>query len=134
MMPIEFGDHGATVAALGAAGALLILQVLIADLLGILRRHVPGTPVAADHGNALFRAGRAFANTNETVAAFVLLVLFAMLSGADAGQLAVSAWCWLGARVLHMVCYYADWRIARSVAFAASLLALATIGITGLRA
>ena len=51
----------------GALTLLLIVQILIADLIGIKSRHTPGSPVEADHQNLLFRATRTVANTFPVV-------------------------------------------------------------------
>jgi uncharacterized MAPEG superfamily protein len=117
------------VAAIGATGVLLLVQILVVDVAGIRARHVPGMPVTADHGRFLFRAVRAHANTNESIAAFVLLALFGMLGGAQAQWLGAMAWIYVGGRVAHMLCYYADLRLLRSIAFGIGLLAL--LGMAG---
>ncbi len=127
-------EYSNTVLALGAAGGLLLVQALVADMVGMWRRHVPGAPVAVDHGDLLFRVTRAHANTNETVAAFVLLVLFAMLRGAPADSLAFASWAWVATRLAHMAAYYANRPLLRSTAFGLSLLALlglAALGVKG---
>ncbi len=120
------------VGALGATAALLLVQILVVDVAGIRARHTPGTPVAPDHGLFLFRAVRAHANTNESIAAFVLLALFGILRGADAVWLGVLAWIYVGGRAAHMLCYYADLRLLRSAAFAVALLALLAMLAVGL--
>lgn len=117
------------ITAIGATGVLLLVQILVVDFAGIRARHVPGTPVAADHGVFLFRAVRAHANTNESIAAFVLLALFGMLGGAQPQWLGILAWAYVGGRVAHMLCYYANLRLLRSIAFGISLLAL--LGMAG---
>jgi uncharacterized MAPEG superfamily protein len=113
-----------TVCAMAAAGGLLLVQLLVIDVIGIRRGHVPGTPVTGGHEDALFRVTRALANTNETIAAFVLLAVAGILAGASPSWLGGLAWTWFGGRVAHMLCYYADARIPRSIAFGVSLLAL----------
>jgi uncharacterized MAPEG superfamily protein len=120
------------IGAFGAAGVLILLQMLVADFAGIRARHVPGTPVPSDHGLFLFRAVRAHANTNESVAAFVLLALFGIFSGANAQWLNGLAWTYVGARVAHMLSYYADQRLLRSIAFAIGLLALLAMTMVAL--
>ena len=117
--------------AMGAIGLLLLIQLLVVDIAGIRSRHVPGTPVTAEHGVFMFRATRAHANTNESVAAFVLLSLFGIFSSASASWLNVLVWVFVLGRVAHMICYYADQRMLRSVAFAVSLAALFCIFIVG---
>jgi uncharacterized MAPEG superfamily protein len=119
------------IGAFGATGVLILLQMLVADFAGIRTRHVPGTPVPADHSLFLFRAVRAHANTNESVAAFVLLALFGIFSAANAQWLNVLAWTYVGARIAHMLCYYADQRLLRSIAFGIGLLALLAMAAIG---
>lgn len=113
-----------TVLAMTAIGGLFLVQLLVLDFAGIRARHVPGTPIAADHGSFLFRATRAHANTNESIAAFVLLTLVALLASAAPAWTNGCAWLYVMARLGHMLCYYADLRLARSVAFAVGLVAL----------
>ena len=62
---------------MGLTGLLLIIQVLVADVIAIKEKHTPGFPVEPGHHNLLFRTARAYANTNETIAAFALLALHA---------------------------------------------------------
>jgi len=113
-----------TVWALGMSGALLLVQLLVVDLAGLKARHRPGTPVDPDPGNFLFRATRAHANTNESIAAFVLLVLFALLSAASPLWVNALSWAYVAARAAHMLFYYAGLPLPRTIAFAASLIAL----------
>ena len=117
--------------AMGAIGLLLLIQLLVVDIAGIRSGHVPGTPVTAEHGVFMFRATRAHANTNESVAAFVLLCLFGIFSAASASWLNVLVWVYVLGRVAHMICYYADQRMLRSVAFAVSLGALFCMFVVG---
>jgi uncharacterized MAPEG superfamily protein len=124
--------YAGVVGAFGATGVLLLVQILVADFAGIRARHVPGTPVPADHGRFLFRAVRAHANTNESVAAFVLLALYGMFGGASAAWLNGLAWAYVGARAAHMLCYYADLRLLRSIAFGIGLAALLALAAAGL--
>jgi uncharacterized MAPEG superfamily protein len=126
--------YAGVVAAFGATGALMLLQILVVDFAGIRAKHVPGTPVPADHSLFLFRAVRAHANTNEGVAAFVLLALFGIFSAANAQWLNGLAWTYVGARIAHMLCYYADQRLLRSIAFGIALLALLAMAVVGLLA
>ena len=125
-------SHAALFQAFGAAGVLLLLQLLVADVAGIRAGHVPGAPVDADHGRFLFRAVRAHANTNESLAAFALIGLFGVAAGASPAWLGGAAWVYVGARLGHMLCYYVNWRLARSIAFGigvAALLAMFAAGV-----
>ncbi len=126
--------YASTVWAMGISGALLLIQLLVVDLAGIKARHRPGTPVEADHGDFLFRAARAHANTNESIAAFTLLALFGVLSAASPGWLNVLSWAYVAARVAHMACYYAGLQLPRSVAFGVALAALFGMLVVGVSA
>ena len=123
--------YAPTIWAMGATGGLLLVQILVLDVAGIQARHPPGTPVAADHSNFLFRATRAHANTNESIAVFILLALVGVLFGSAAGWLNTLSWVYVGARLAHMLCYYAGLQIPRSVAFAVGVLALLGMGVVG---
>ncbi len=123
-MPLELAPYTTTICALGAMGALLVTQILVLDVAGIRAKHPPGAPVPVDHGSFLFRATRAHANTNENIAAFILLALFGLLSAANPGWLGTMAWVYVGGRVGHMLCYYANLQTLRSVAFGIGLVGL----------
>jgi uncharacterized MAPEG superfamily protein len=113
-----------TILAMAAMAGLFVVQLLVVDVAGIRAGHRPGMPVEADHGNFLFRAMRAHANTNESVAVFILLSVTGMLVAAAATWLNTLAWIYVGARAGHMLCYYADLKAARSTCFAIGLAAL----------
>lgn len=119
--------YAPTVFAMLATAALFLVQLLVLDLAGIKARHVPGTPVQADHASFLFRASRTHANTNESVAAFILLTVVAIFTSASPTWTNACAWLYVGGRLGHMLCYYADLRAARSVAFAVGLIALLSL-------
>ncbi|MBB3045906.1 putative MAPEG superfamily protein [Litorivivens lipolytica] len=124
-------SYSSTIGAMAALAVLLFCQVLVADLIGIRSKHIPGTTVQPDHSNLLFRASRTVANTNESVAIFILAVFFCMLSGAAASSTAYAAWAFVVARLLFATCYYANWQLPRSVMFGLSLIALAALLIIG---
>ena len=123
-----------TIWAMGAMGGLLLVQLLVLDLAGLKARHRPGTPVEPDHGNFLFRATRAHANTNESIAGFILLGFFGVLSGAPAGWLNTLSWIYVLARITHMLCYYAGVHLLRSLSFGVGLAALFGMLIAGVSA
>ncbi|MDZ7591167.1 MAG: MAPEG family protein [Rubrivivax sp.] len=110
--------------ALALSGLLLVIQLLVADLTAIRHRHKAGYPIPADSSKFIFRAARAHANTNETIAAFALLALSAMLLSASPAWVNALSIAWLVCRVAHMGFYYANVKLGRSVAFGLSLLAL----------
>lgn len=117
--------------ACGALAAFLLIQILIADIIGITSKHVPGTPVEASHGNLLFRVSHTVANANESIAVFVLIVLFCVFSGADATSTGSLAWAYVASRVVYALCYYFNQKTLRSVCFGISLLLLLGMLIVG---
>ncbi len=123
--------YAATIWAMGIMGGLVLVQLIVLDVAGIRVGHVPGTTVTGDHSHFLFRASRAHANTNETIAAFILLALFGVLHNAAPGALNLCAAIYVVARVAHMLCYYADWKLPRSGAFLVAFLALVGMLVIG---
>lgn len=123
--------YQATVIALGALAVLMFIQVLILDLVGIRARHKPGYPISADHGSFLFRASRVVQNSNESIAVFLLAVLFCILSGGDVFYAACGAWTYVLSRLLYAVFYYLNIQLARSIVFGVSLVAIAALIIAG---
>lgn len=77
-----------------------------------------------------YRLTIAHANTNESIAAFALLALAAMLTAASPGWTNALLALWLGSRVLHMGFCYANMKPLRSAAFALSLIALLGLFLT----
>lgn len=118
----QFGDYQATLVALALLGVLMIAQSLVADLLGMRSGHKPGHPVKPDHGDLFFRATRAQANTNETVAIFICLAIAGLLLGASPDWLNAGALIYLAGRVAHMAMYYANQQLPRSGAFAVGVV------------
>ena len=118
-----------TIASFVIIGGMLLLQLVVADAIGIVQKHVPGTPIPADHSTLLFRAHRAHANTNESIAAFITLTLFALAVAATPYWLNALCLLYIAGRLGHMMCYYANLQTMRSIFFAVSLLAL--FGILG---
>lgn len=112
-------------AAAVALAVLILLQFLVVDIAGMRSGKVPGMPVTGGHDRFEFRAARAHANTNENLGLFLLCFFAALLLGTDPRWTAFATWAFTAARAAHMSCYYADWRLARSVAFAFGLLAQA---------
>ena len=119
--------YSATIAAMGALAALMFIQLLVADVIGLRSGHMPGAQVQSDHDSLLFRVTRTVGNTNESIAIFVLAVLFCMLGGASVSTTAYAAWGFVVMRFLYAVCYYANWQLPRSMMFGMSLLALAIL-------
>jgi uncharacterized MAPEG superfamily protein len=131
-MPESLMPYGSSLAAWIVVGGAYLVQTLVADLAMVRARHTPGMPIASGHGDFLFRASRAHANTNESLAAFVVLSLAAMLLGASPAWTNGFGWGFALARVGHMLAYYADQRLFRSVAFAVGFACLLGLLIVGL--
>ena len=123
-MPEFLVPYGSTLAAYVWLGGLYLLQALVADVVGIRGGHVPGMPVTTGHGDLLFRATRAQANTNENLPIFLLLSVAALLLGASATWTNRLVWTFVLARAAHMLAYYADLRPLRSAMFTVSTVAI----------
>lgn len=126
-MQFDILAYGPTVWAMGLVGGLLLIQLLIADLAGLKSGHVPGTTVDADHGKFLFRATRAHANTNESVASFILITIFAMHSPLSPFWVNALSCLYFVSRIAHMSFYYAANQRFRSIAFGLSLLTMSML-------
>ena len=121
-----------TVVAWIAMGLLLLVQVLVADVLGLRRKKPPGAAAEGGHDDLLWRAERAYGNTNETIAAFVLLSLAAIGYGAHPVLVNGAALTFVAARGAHALCYWADPRLARSGTWIVALLALLALAVSPL--
>lgn len=122
-----------TVLVIGLIGLLQFVQLLVADVTAIKQGKTPGYPTTPDHRSFLFRSERAFMNTNESVAIFILFAGFAILSSANPYWLNFLATSFGLARLLHMLFYYLDVKLARSAVFVISLISLAGMFAVGLR-
>lgn len=119
---------------MGMSGLIFLIQLLLADVIGLKNGHMPGDTIKPDHKDLHFRANRAILNTNESVAIFILLIAFAMLSQANPDHLNISSVLYFLGRLGHMVCYYLNQKLLRSIFFVISLLGLVAIfgvGIVG---
>lgn len=116
---------------IGLVGLLQFIQLLVADAAGIGSKKTPGFPVQPDHNSFAFRSERAFLNTNESVTIFLLFTLFSILSAANPYWLNTLSVIYALSRLLHMLFYYFDVRLARSGVFVVSLIALAGLFIVG---
>lgn len=120
-------------ALVGMAG-LLFLQLLVVDVLGIVRRHPPGTPVAPSSKDLLFRVTRAHANSNESMAMFILLAFAGMFLGAQAQWLNGLCVAYVVCRLGYTLVYYLNWRRLRSTIFGLSLVMLLGLLLVNLQA
>ena len=125
MLNALINNYELTIYSMGALSLLLLIQVIVADVVGLKARHVPGTPVEGGHSNLLFRVTRTVGNTNESIAIYIITVLFCMFSGADATYVGYLSWGYVIARTAYAICYYTNQQMARSVCFGISLLSLA---------
>ena len=124
-------SYSSTIAAFGCLGLLMFCQLLVADIVGLRSKHLPGSTVPVDHGNLLFRTTRTVANTNESIAVFILAALFCMLSGASPATTGYAAWAFVIARSLYALCYYFNLQPLRSVMFGISLFAMGSLLVIG---
>jgi uncharacterized MAPEG superfamily protein len=123
-----------TVLVLGLTGFMFWIQLAIADIAGIKKKHTPGFLIEQNHNSFLFRANRVLANSNESAAILILLSFFGILSSANPAWLNGCALAYFAGRVGHMVFYYGNFQIARSVAFAISFVSLLGMFVLGLMA
>lgn len=119
---------------LGLTGFLFLMQLIVVDIVALKKKHTPGYPIESDHNDMLFRAARALANSNESAAIFMLLVAFSILSSADPSWLNVACVVYFLGRLGHMLCYYANAKLWRSISFSISLLGLVAIFVIGIAA
>ena len=106
------------------SGLLVWLQLLIADLSALKTQHIPGAPIEPNPKDFVFRAARAHANTNESIACFILFIVVGVLANADSLWLNCFAWLYVFSRMAHMSCYYLQKSALRSLSFGISLTAL----------
>lgn len=117
--------------AFAAVASLMLLQLVVADVLGIMNKHVPGTKIPDDHSNVLFRAARTVSNTNESIAIFICGLLFNILSGASPDYTAHASWSYFSFRTIYAICYYTNIPALRSMSFGLSLLSLLALLAVG---
>ena len=128
---MELSDpYNITIIVAGLTGLMILIQILIVDVASIKSKHTPGYPVNPDHDSFLFRATRAHANTNESISAFILFVLFGVLSNANPLYLNVFSVIYFVGRLAHMCFYYGNFKLARSISFPISLIGLIGMFIT----
>lgn len=120
-----------TVTIVGLTAVLLLIQLLVADVVGITSKHTPGHPVPADHGSFLFRSGRALSNSNESIAIFILAVWFSIALSANPDWVNRGAIIYFVGRVGHMGFYYANIPLMRSLSFVVSLVGQVVLLVAG---
>jgi uncharacterized MAPEG superfamily protein len=125
--------YGPTILGMALAGFLLLLQLIVADVAAIRAGNKPGHPIPADSSAFIFRSARAHANTNESIAAFMLFAVAGMLASASPYWLNILSLAYLGCRAGHMAAYYAGLNLVRSIFFGVSLLVLLGMFVAVLR-
>lgn len=125
-----FANYHSAVLAMFAAGVVLFIQFLVADITGFLGTKTPGIPVAANHDDFLFRATRAYSNMNETIAVFIIFMTVGILAQIDPVWLSRLAWVYVAARIAYGLCYWMKLGLGRTLCFVAVLLSLLGLGIT----
>jgi uncharacterized MAPEG superfamily protein len=113
-----FEPYKITILVIGLAGLILFLQLIVVDVMGIKARHTPGHAIPADHSDFFFRASRTLSNTNESVAI--------------PQWLNISAVVYLVGRIAHMLFYYSNLKLCRSISFAVSLIGLLAMFVLGM--
>ncbi len=126
-MQIDTTAYAGVLFCLALSGALLVIQLVVADLVGIFSGHIAGYPITPDHRRFLFRSARAHANTNESIYAFGMLTGVGVVVSVEPYWLTILAGVWLISRVLHMLAYYASIKRLRSIFFAISLVSISVI-------
>ncbi len=119
--------YSSSILGLGVFGFLYLVQLIVADIAGLRAKHTPGSPVEGGHDDFFFRTYRAHANTTESVGVFILLALFAIISGGDPVWTASVIWTYVGSRALHTGFYYLNIQLLRSVSFGLGVLALVVL-------
>ncbi|MDV5170074.1 MAPEG family protein [Photobacterium rosenbergii] len=127
-------EYQISIIVIGLVGLLMFIQLVIADIIAIKNKHIPGYPIKSNHRDFLFRASRAHLNTNESVAIFVLFVIFCFLSSASASVVNTCSLAYLTSRIGHMIFYYLDFKVLRSISFATSLVSLLALFFAGMLA
>ena len=121
-----------TVLVLGLSGFLFWVQLALADVVSIKAKHTPGFSIEQNHSSFLFRSHRALINSNESAAILILFALFAIFSAANPTWLNGCSLMYLAGRIGHMLCYYLDLKLLRSIAFTISFVSLLGMFVTGL--
>ncbi|MBO6557086.1 MAG: MAPEG family protein [Pseudomonadales bacterium] len=127
-----FSEYETTLLSWAALILLLFIQSLVQDIVGIRAKHIPGAPVEGGHDDLLFRASRTVANTNETIAIYILAVMYCMISGADPEYTGLLSWGFVASRTAYALCYYSNQQTMRSVCFGLSLIAVIGLWVVGL--
>lgn len=116
---------------IGLLGLLMLIQLLVADVVAIKKKHTPGFPIEADHNNLLFRANRTHVNCMESVPIFILFLSFSMLSFASPYIVNLCAMVFISSRYAYALAYYLNYKLTRSVIFIFSIISLISLFMSG---
>ena len=123
--------YAATIWAMGIMGGLVLVQLIVLDVAGIRVGHVPGTTVTGTiRISSSARAVRMRTPTRPSPRSSCSRSS-ASCTHAAPGALNLCAAIYVVARVAHMLCYYADWKLPRSGAFLVAFLALVGMLVIG---
>jgi uncharacterized MAPEG superfamily protein len=88
--------------------ATIVVQAIVASVAHRRQKsYVPGIVDAAlGHESFVFRSDRTFRNSLENIVPFFGLAILGVLTGYDAGRLAIVIWIYAIARIIHMLLYY----------------------------
>jgi len=86
----------------------IVVQALVASVAHRRQKvYVPGIVDAAlGHSSFVFRSDRTFRNSLENIVPLFGLAILAILTGYDAGRLAIVVWIYAVARIIHALLYY----------------------------
>lgn len=128
---VDLSQYSLTLLALGLTALLMLFQLLIADVIAIVKKHTPGFPIENNHANLLFRANRAHLNINESISIFIASIAFAITMNANSNLVNGAALIYFASRALYAMSYYFNFKLIRSALFAVSLVALIVIILAG---
>jgi len=86
----------------------IVVQALVASVAHRRQKsYVPGiVDPALSHNSFVFRSDRTFRNSLENIVPLFGLAVLGILTGYDAGRLAIVVWIYAGARIIHTLLYY----------------------------
>lgn len=86
----------------------IVVQALVASVAHRRQKvYVPGiVDPNLSHSSFVFRSDRTFRNSLENIVPLFGLAILAILTGYDAGRLAIVVWIYAAARIIHALLYY----------------------------
>lgn len=117
-----------------AVAVMLFVQIVVADVAAIWAKTAPGKPLEFNPASFHFRASRSYHNTNESIAVFMLMLPVCIVLQAEAGLVNAMSWLYVAGRAGHMLTYYGNWPLARTISFVVALLGLLGLIAAGVMA